>query len=270
MSKITSGKFLDKIAFVQMGDDPDPVLILNGGQAFMRRLDPQRAERDARRVARLLPAGTSFVLLGYDSDPPQGYSLDLIAGDVAKIISSRWHGRATVIGISFGGIVATRLVIRHPELVAKLVLLASAHRFSDQGHARVLAQIDCAERGDFQALVGGFVAVFRRRWLNALLRTRLWFDRNKLKQKMNEPQAIIRSLRAVIDETAHHGRTDLATIKTPTLVIGGSEDQFFGGGAMQEAASGMKHAQLKLFDQETHMAPVERAKDIRAILSGFL
>jgi hypothetical protein len=39
---------------------------------------------------------------------------------------------------------------------------------------------------------------------------------------------------------------------------------------MEEAARLIPSAQLKLFKDETHMLPVERARDVRKVVAGFL
>ena len=65
--------------------------------------------------------------------------------------------------------IALQLAAQQPSLVSVLVLLASAHDFSAEGRKRLELQIDCASRGDLVALVEGFIAMFRRPWLNWLL-----------------------------------------------------------------------------------------------------
>jgi len=80
------------------------------------------------------------------------------------------------------------------------VLLVSAHAFSAEGKRRVQRQIDSAARGDLVGLAEEFAAVFRRPWLNALLRLRLRASRAQLPRKLNDPALIIRGLRAVLDD----------------------------------------------------------------------
>src|SRR5438309_259376 len=83
--KIDTGTFLGRIPYARVGLHADPILVLAGGQAFMQRPTRERIERDARRVARLLPTNRSFILLGYDPSLTGTDSLDAIVLDVAAI-----------------------------------------------------------------------------------------------------------------------------------------------------------------------------------------
>jgi pimeloyl-ACP methyl ester carboxylesterase len=222
--------------------------------------------RDARRIARIMPSGRSFILVGYDPTPSD-YSLAMIARDLCAIFE-QVGAPATVMGISYGGIAALRAAAERPELVGKLVLLASAHAFSREGIRRVQDQIDCASRGDLVGLTEGFVSIFRRPWFNWLVRLRLRSARARLSQTMNEPALIIRGLRAVLDDPLD--RAQLGRIAAPCLVIGGTRDQFFGEGMQQETAALLPHASLELVEDETHMLPVERASHVARVLAAFL
>ena len=53
------------------------------------------------------------------------------------------------------------------------------------------------------------------------------------------------------------------------MIIGGSADQFFGG-MFEPTAAAIPNATLAMFDGETHMVPVERARPVGAKLRGFL
>ncbi|MFL5200474.1 MAG: alpha/beta fold hydrolase, partial [Microvirga sp.] len=136
MTTFETGLFLNRIPFVKTGSGPAPIVVLNGGQAFVRRPTPARAQRDAERIARLLPAGRSVYVLGYDPAPSADYSIGTIVRDVAQILREE-IGPATVIGISFGGFVAARLAADHPDLVKELILMVSAHRFSPEGRRSI-------------------------------------------------------------------------------------------------------------------------------------
>jgi pimeloyl-ACP methyl ester carboxylesterase len=266
--KLETGKFLDRIPYARVGSQPDPIIVLAGGQAFMQRPTPERMGRDARRVARVLPDDRSFILLGYDPSLTGAGSLDAIVADVAAI-AGEVGASGQFVGISYGGVIALQLAAQHPSLVSVLVLLASAHDFSPEGKRRLERQIDCASRGDFAALAAGFIAVFRRPWLNWLLRVRLWARRRRLGETMNDPRIIIRGLRAILDPRLDD-TTRLARVTARTLVIGGSRDQFFGDGMLERTAAAVADASLVLFPGETHMVPIERGRAVAARLGAFL
>jgi 3-oxoadipate enol-lactonase len=79
------------------------------------------------------PMAKRFDLLAYDqrglgqSDKPDvAYSMADYADDAAALLASQGWDRAAVIGVSFGGMVAQELAIRHPEQVSRLVLACTS------------------------------------------------------------------------------------------------------------------------------------------------
>ncbi|MFC4174582.1 alpha/beta fold hydrolase [Microvirga sp. GCM10011540] len=264
-----TGLFLDRIPYVKAGSGPNPIVVFNGGQAFVRRPAPSRTSRDAKRIARMLPEGRPFYVFGYDPAPPAEYSIETIARDFAEILRKE-IGPATVMGISFGGFVAARLAAEHPDLVRELILTVSAHRFSPEGRRSIARQIECARTGDFAGLLDEFGMVFRRPWLNWLVRLRFRMERKRLHEKMNDPDVIVRGLSAVASEDFGRDPAWLKRIAAPTLIVGGTRDQFFDVTAMEEAARAIPNARLALFENETQMLPVERPGDVARRIADFL
>ena len=70
-------------------------------------------------------------LRGYgESDKPLGvenYKSSLVAGDVAALIESLGEGPVPVVGHDWGGPIAYRLAMDHPELVSRLFILNGPH-----------------------------------------------------------------------------------------------------------------------------------------------
>ncbi|MHB1486096.1 MAG: alpha/beta fold hydrolase, partial [Acidimicrobiales bacterium] len=62
--------------------------------------------------------------------PPGPFTLEACADDAAELIHHTNAGPALVLGYSMGGPVGLLLARRHPELVAGLVLVATAGRFT--------------------------------------------------------------------------------------------------------------------------------------------
>ncbi len=258
-----------RIPFLRIGSDPTPLVVLNGGQAFMRRPGPKRFAREARRVKRLLPPGQSFLLLGYSGSPPRGRGLDEIVGTLTTALESL-PKPISLAGISYGGLVAARLAARRPESVSQLILIASAHSFSAEGQARVRTQIDLTSQGRYPELLQEFGGVFRRPWFNGLLRLRLSLQHRDLAREMNNPNLICAYLRAGLEADGRDGTAWLERVRARTLLIGGTRDQFFGEGRMEETVAAIPDARLTLLPKETHMAPVERAAVVQRALGEFL
>ena len=130
MTVVESGLLQGRVPYIRGGSGPREALVLFGVNALLKRLDQTSDPgRYARQVAAILP-GYRFTILGYAGGGGYG---DLVR-DVAAVVDRPVD---LLIGISFGGFVAVRFAAEYPEVVRRLVLLVSAHRFSDAGRRSV-------------------------------------------------------------------------------------------------------------------------------------
>jgi 3-oxoadipate enol-lactonase len=103
------------------GNGP-PLLLLNGWtasglawpEAWLRRLE------EDYDVIRIDNRGT-----GWSRSAPSPFTIADLAADTRSVLKACGIDRATVLGISMGGMVAQELAIRHGEIVEKLVLVAT-------------------------------------------------------------------------------------------------------------------------------------------------
>ena len=79
------------------------------------------------------PLIRSFDLLAYDqrglgqtSKPDEPYSMARYADDAARLMDHVGWDQANVVGVSFGGMVAQELALRHPAKVSRLVLACTS------------------------------------------------------------------------------------------------------------------------------------------------
>lgn len=266
MDTIETGTFLGQVPFARIGNGRNPILVINGGQGFMMAPDRKRMSKDIRRLKRLLPNDRSFVLVGYDPSPV-AVTVEGLADDVAEIIDRHFGERADVLGISYGGVVASHLAARSPKKIDRLILMASAHRFSTEGKRLLRRQIELVETGDIKGLLKEFTSMFRNPWLNWLVGLRVCIGGNRMLQRFGKPEVIVRYLEAML--RSELPGADAIPFDTRTLIIGGSRDQFFAE-AIVEAASRNCGIQVTLLDGETHMAPVERAAAVKRSIASFL
>ena len=119
MTFITVGD-LD-ICHERMGAGP-PLLLISGTGGDLRNA-PLAAN----------PLVAHFDVIAYDqrglgrtSKPAGPYSMADYADDAAALLAALGVGRAHVVGISFGGMVAQHLAVRHPDVVDRLVLMCTS------------------------------------------------------------------------------------------------------------------------------------------------
>lgn len=101
----------------------EPVLFISGTGSDLR-LKPNVFDG---------PLAQRFDVVGYDQrglgrseKPDRPYTMADYGDDAAALIEALGWPRAKVIGVSFGGMVAQELVLRHPDKVGRLVLACTS------------------------------------------------------------------------------------------------------------------------------------------------
>ena len=84
---------------------------------------------------------------------PSGYSIRDMAADQAEALRQLGIEKASVMGVSQGGMIAQYLAIDHPDLVERLVLAVTAPRVNEIIEGCVSRWIGFAEQGNHKALM---------------------------------------------------------------------------------------------------------------------
>lgn len=128
-----------RLAFDRIDGDRVPIVFIHGWCCDRSYLAPQVAHF----------AGIGHEVLAPDlrghgaSDAPEsGYAIADFAGDVAWLCRELGVQRPVLVGHSMGGMVAFDVVVRHPDLVAGLVMIDSAVTRPEASRARLPAFID--------------------------------------------------------------------------------------------------------------------------------
>jgi pimeloyl-ACP methyl ester carboxylesterase len=242
-----------------------------GGNALFKGLDKSSdPSRYARQIAGTLPERFRFTILGYEETSPEDYTLDTIVRDLAEVARTEIGKPDLIMGVSFGGFVAQRFAAQHPDLVDRLVIMVSGHRFSEAGWRMMERQFRSLERGDFHVLVKDNALLFRRSWYNGLVRLKLWKDRERLAAEFKDPALILRSYRSIFSAVFARNSDFAKRVTAPTLVVGGTADQYFDRQVFEETARMIPGARVELFEGETHMLPIERSRDVASAVAAFL
>jgi pimeloyl-ACP methyl ester carboxylesterase len=124
-----------------------PLVLIMGFAGAMYEWDPALLERlaDGRRVIVFDNRGVATT-----SGPTAGMTIETMADDTAGLIGALGLGQVDVLGWSMGGYVAQELVLRHSELVNRLVLAATdpGSPRAVQPSAAVIALLESARRAD--------------------------------------------------------------------------------------------------------------------------
>lgn len=195
---------------------------------------------------------------------PQGHTIRDMAEDQAAAMRALGLGRAAVVGVSQGGMIAQCLALSHPELVETLVLAVTAPCVNDTVRDCVGRWIGFAERGEHRALM---IDTAERSYSAAYLKKvrRLY----PLLGAVGKPASYDRFLvnaRAILGFDAAE---ELSEIACPTLILGGGEDRIVGVQASHELHERIAQSELYLYPSLGHAA-YEEAGDFYPRVLAFL
>jgi 3-oxoadipate enol-lactonase len=220
-------------------------------------------------VPRLVDAGLRVVLVdlrghGRSVATPGPYGLELLGTDVLAVLDTLGTARASVAGVSLGGMVAQWLGVHAPARVERLVLCCTAAHLGGPAMWGPRA-------ADVRAHGTGVLAdASIGRWLTPAFAA-------------GHPD-VVATLRAAIARTPAEGyagcaaaigamdlRPVLDRIAAPTLVVAGAEDPATTlEDHLRPLADAIPDARLRVVQDASHLAPLERPDVVGAAIVAHL
>jgi 3-oxoadipate enol-lactonase len=243
------------------GPDDGPVLLLGGSLGTTLDIwEPQVAALSAtHRVIR-------FEHRGHGGSPvPNGpYTMDELGADVVTMLDRLGLARVSYCGLSIGGMVGQWLGINAPARVDRLILLCTAaHLPPASGWRERAAAVRAAGTPEVVA-----DAVLGR-----------WFTPD---YAASHPDIVAR-YRATISGISAEGyagcceaiatmdlRPGLPGIAAPTLVVSGRQDPSIPPEHGEVLAAAVPGARFEVLDPAAHLASVERADAVNALIAEHL
>ena len=195
---------------------------------------------------------------------PRGYTTRDMARDQRRAMEALGISRADVVGISMGGMIAQHLAADAPEMVRRLVLVATCPCPNALLTESVTEWMECAQRDDHKGLMESNV---RR------IYTQDYVDRRKwalpIAGQVSKPRSYERFYIQALACVSHDSLARLSMISSPTLVIGGEKDRALGSEGSYRIAEGIPGARLWMYPQYGH-GLYEEAKDFPWRVLNFL
>jgi pimeloyl-ACP methyl ester carboxylesterase len=207
--------------------------------------------------------------VGESEDPGGAFTTADLADDLAGLLDALRIRRAHVLGAFLGGMTAQELALRHPDRVAKLILVGTYAR-PDAKRRLLLEKWREMARHDF-----GPGVMVRERLLWTLRDETL--EQSDLVEAMAssfpggglpiEPSVFMRQCDACL---AHDTADRLRQIQKPTLVICGRHDQLTPPKFHRELADEIPGARLLTLTAGAHLVMAECAKQLNQAVLDFL
>ena len=201
----------------------------------------------------------------YSADPTTEPGIDGWADAAADLIRSLGYERSIVLGVSWGGVIATRLALRNPDLVEGLILADSS---VGSGTSSKNAE---AMRGRASALRDLGAAEFAKQ------RTPLLVGEKAASEVLDNVQRLFAdSIRMPPYQWACNSMADtdhrdsLSSIEAPTLVICGEEDRVTPPKLSAQLAEGIPDSRLVHVKDAGHLANQEKSENFNTEISKFI
>jgi 3-oxoadipate enol-lactonase len=211
-----------------------------------------------------------FRLLRYDhrghgqSEVPDGpYEIADLGRDVLALLDELGIERASLCGLSLGGMTGMWLGINAPDRIERLVLSSTAAHFPPAEMWTERAEVARSEG------TGALADATLERWFTPAFHER-------------RPEEIER-FRQMLDTTPGEGyagcceairemdmRADLGSIKAPTLVIAGDDDPSTPPDWNRELAEAIPGADFRMLQDARHIANVARPREFTDLVLGHL
>ena len=194
---------------------------------------------------------------------PEGYTIRDMACDQIEAMKSLGIGKAFVLGVSQGGMIAQCMAIDHPEIVEKLILAVTAPYANDIVKEAVNGWIEMAGSGDHAALMADTA---EKMYSEAYLRKNGRFF--PLIARFTKPGDYDRFLKNGNAILRFDVREELSKISCPTLILAGGDDHIVGNDAANELHGGIAGSDLHVYEGLGHGA-FEEAKDFYGRVLDF-
>ena len=198
---------------------------------------------------------------GRTADIDRPLTLEGMADDVAVLIKQLSLGSADIFGYSMGAFVALQVVLRHPEVVRKLVL----------------ASVSYSQSGIHPGLMEGLGEMTPDMMFGSP-----WHDEYLKIAPHPEHFATLFAKKTEMDrQTRDLSAEDIRAIKSPTLIIIGDSDlirpehavemfRLLGGGIFGDTPAGLPNSQLAILPGTSHVSIVDRVELLLPMITSFL
>lgn len=260
-------EFKDKYPYIYWGSGPKKALILPP-TAELKISVKYTASQQYFVFKNFFPADYTVYYFGYEPNLPPDHSIDRLVADIADFIKEEL-GTATVVGVSYGGLVAIPLVLGFPNLVEKMVMMITAHKISESGLFFMKKAVELADQGDLSGLDALFNRLYRRKRWEYFVRATGWLMKRAMAKIHNPLSTLSIAYREILSRNGSYDHR-IHEIGCPMLIVGGTADIFFSEEIFRELAAKVKNSSLVLFEGEHHMLPVEKAGAVKKIFLDFL
>jgi 3-oxoadipate enol-lactonase len=200
---------------------------------------------------------------GLSPPVPQGHCLADYVDDTARSLQALIHKRVTVLGSSFGGMLAQPLTLRHPSLVSRLVLCGCPCTFSNSLRPQIAERGAAAERGGMKAVIEATLL----RWFNRAFIDAGGAEAVRQRLLSDDVSGWATGWRAISELDNASG---LKTLSIPALCVAGEHDEAVPPAAVERLAAQIPASRYVVVPVASHMMHIENMDGFTNAIWEFL
>jgi len=217
---------------------------------------------------------------------PDGYTRRVYADAIDRVVDHIGHQRVHLLGHSYGGFVAQRYALDHPDRISGLILYESAPATGAEYGAEVARRLaEFAARNAGHPELPGVLAAFRAigrftddAELTTAFRALLpayfadWWGREMESCELRETARFA----YLSSRDANHGpeviddRTTLPALAVPTLVLVGRHDVICGVCGAEQLHSLLPKSRLEILENSGHFGHLEEPDEFADVVCYFV
>ncbi len=222
-----------------------------------------------KRYQPLIPShiGTVYIL-GYNPH----ITINTFLADVAEIFAEFIReriGPCYIAGISYGGALSIPFASKFPELTQKLIIVVGSYALSESGVQICKEVTELAKKNELLKIQFKMISLFHNPILRKFVQFSTRMNWEKKKTYMNPPSTLINAYTHIVNHN-YELKKYIHHIKSPTLIIGGTQDQFASNEMYKTLAEAVKDSKLVLFENQTHTVAVEHLRKVKKLIEDFL
>jgi 3-oxoadipate enol-lactonase len=209
-----------------------------------------------------------FIFQGQSDKTGEWRDFDTHARDVKSVLDQEKIQNTSIVGISYGSIVAQHFAVMYPACLKKLVLVSTFAHKTPYYEAIELSWWRALEMGGYNLMLDIMLpsVLSENYFSNPLVSiTKLKSGRQDLNSSSD---AIFKLMRATKERKDF--RKDLKKINTPTLVVQGEKDTLFPVHIANEVHTNIRNSKFVVIRNAGHTLNLEHVNDVSAVINDFL
>ena len=251
-----------EINYISFGRGPKPLILIPGLGDGLRSV--KGLALPFAFMYRCLVKDYTVYSFSRRNDLPQGFSTRDMAADIAYAMNELGMGKAHVLGVSQGGMIAEYLAIDFPDLVDKLILTVTIPSQNETIQTTIQKWKEMATLRDYKGIM---IDTAEKSYTEAYLKKMRPMYR--FIGSFGAPKSFERFQIMADACLTHDASAELGKINSPTLILGGRQDKIVTGKASEELASLIPGCQLYVYEEYGH-GLYEEAPDFVKRVTSFL